>query len=129
MRLRTPGPRMAAMSTPPPLALPEGIEDTKRLVLEQLRLIRADQAATKDDIREINALLTRIEEAMQSLITHPFVPEGKIKTFGPVGPKYAVGKPLRQLPDGDWLIAIHLLESGEDAEYKLTSIQGDPDAV
>ncbi len=67
--------------------------------------------------------------AMSITVAPPAVPVGKIKTFGPVGPRYEVGKPLRQLPDGDWVIAIHLVESDEDAEYKLNNMLEDPEAV
>jgi hypothetical protein len=59
----------------------------------------------------------------------PNVPVGKIKSFGAVGPKYEVRMPLRQLPDGEWLISICLIESGELAEYKLSAIQDDPEAI
>jgi hypothetical protein len=58
----------------------------------------------------------------------PPVPIGKIKTFGKLGPKYEVGQPLRQLADGDWMVAILLVETGEEAQYPLTHINADPDA-
>jgi hypothetical protein len=29
------------------------------------------------------------------------LPEGKIKSFGSFGPKYQVGRALRELPEGD----------------------------
>ncbi len=60
--------------------------------------------------------------------TPPAVPAGKIKSFGPVGPKYEVGEPLRKLDDGDWLFEVTLVESGEKAEYRFTHIQDDPEA-
>lgn len=56
------------------------------------------------------------------------VPVGKIKTFG-IGPKYQVGQPIRRLEDGDWLVSIVLIETGECAEYRLTQIPNDPDAI
>ena len=55
------------------------------------------------------------------------VPVGKIKTFG-IGPKYQVGQPIRRLEDGDWLVSILLVETGERAEYRLTRILNDPEA-
>jgi hypothetical protein len=61
-------------------------------------------------------------------VAAPLVPIGKIKSFGPVGPKYEVGQPLRQLPDGDWMVEVVLVESGEKAEYRLTRIKNDPEA-
>ena len=63
-----------------------------------------------------------------SLVAPPSVPTGKIKSFGSLGPKYQVGEPLRALPDGDWLVQILLVETGEIAEYKASSILGDPEA-
>ncbi len=65
---------------------------------------------------------------MQTLITPPTVPVGKIKSFGPFGPKYEVGQPIRQLDDGDWLIEVTLVETGEKAEYHLTHLTDDPEA-
>jgi len=65
---------------------------------------------------------------MRSLITSSSVPVGKIKTFGKDGPKYQVGQALRQLVDGDWVIQVTLIESGEIVEYRLSRIQDDPEA-
>ena len=53
---------------------------------------------------------------------------GKIKTFGPVGPPYEIGRPLRQLDNGDWLFEVTMIETGERAEYRLGQIVDDPDA-
>jgi hypothetical protein len=36
---------------------------------------------------------------------------------------------LRQLEDGDWLVAIKLIKTGETAEYRLTHICDDPEAL
>lgn len=57
------------------------------------------------------------------------VPTGRIKTFGAFDPRYQVGKPIRRLDDGDWLVDILLVESGEGAEYRLARILADPEAV
>ena len=65
---------------------------------------------------------------MQPAIAPPPVPTGVIKTFGPFGPKYEVGHLLRPLPNGDWAVSIRLVESGEEAEYRLTAVNDDPDA-
>lgn len=65
---------------------------------------------------------------MQVTITPPTVPSGQIKSFGPFGPKYEVGKPLRQLEDGDWMVEVIIVESGEKAEYRLTRLSNDPEA-
>ena len=58
----------------------------------------------------------------------PAVPVGKIKTFGPLGPKYQICQPVRRLPDGDWMIRIVLVESGEETEYRYSHLCADPEA-
>ena len=65
---------------------------------------------------------------MEAVITSPTVPVGKIKSFGPFGPKYQVGQALRPLDDGDWMIEITMVETGEKAEYRLTHLAEDPEA-
>ena len=65
---------------------------------------------------------------MQAIITPPAIPVGKIKSFGPFGPKYEVGHALRQLNDGDWLIEVTMIDSGEKAEYRWTRLSDDPEA-
>jgi hypothetical protein len=56
------------------------------------------------------------------------IPVGKIKSFGLFGPKYEVGQALRQLDDGDWMIEVTLIETGEKVEYRLTHLIDDPEA-
>ncbi len=63
---------------------------------------------------------------MAAAATFPYVPTRALKTFGALGPKYEVGRPLRQLADGDWMIEIQLIETGESAEYRLSHILADP---
>lgn len=58
----------------------------------------------------------------------PNMPGGVIKSFGPFGPKYEVGKPIFQLEDGDWMMEVTLIESGEKTEYRLAHINNDPEA-
>jgi len=58
----------------------------------------------------------------------PPVPVGKIKSFGPFGPKYEVGQVLRRKDDGDWVVEVTLVDSGERAEYRLTRLLEDPEA-
>lgn len=65
---------------------------------------------------------------MQAIIAPPTVPVGRIKTFGSFGPKYEVGNPVRQLEDGDWMVEITMVETGEKAEYRLTHLADDPEA-
>jgi hypothetical protein len=64
---------------------------------------------------------------VQTLVA-PTIPVGKIKTFGPFGPKYEVGRPLRQLDSGDWLVEVTMVETGEKAEYSLNHLADDPEA-
>lgn len=65
---------------------------------------------------------------MQAAAATPPVPVGQVKSFGPFGPKYEVGQPTRQLEDGDWMIRITMVETGEKAEYRLTRLTEDPQA-
>ncbi len=63
-----------------------------------------------------------------ALIEPPALEQGKIKSFGVFGPKYEVGSPLRQLSNGDWMMRIKLLESGEETEYCYSHVANDPEA-
>ena len=45
-------------------------DPTESLVLEQLRLIRADQAATRDDIREVKNRLATLESGQGTILQH-----------------------------------------------------------
>ena len=62
-----------------------------------------------------------------TLSAPPAIPVGKIKSFGAFGPKYEVGKALRQLPDGDWMVQIKMVDSGELTEYRYTHLLDDPE--
>ena len=61
-------------------------------------------------------------------IAPPSIPVGKIKSFGPFGPKYQVGQALHTLEDGDWMIEVTIVDTGEKAEYRLTHLADDPEA-
>ncbi len=65
---------------------------------------------------------------MHAATTPPPIPVGKIKSFGPFGPKYEVGRALRPLDDGDWMIEVTMIETGEKAEYRWTHLSDDPEA-
>ena len=45
-------------------------DNVENLVLEQLRLIRADQAAMKDDIREVKNRITNLEAGQGTVLQH-----------------------------------------------------------
>ncbi len=63
-----------------------------------------------------------------ALVFKPDIPANTIKSFGPFGPKYKVCFPVRSLPDGDWMMGVEVLETGERLEYRLSNIHDDPDA-
>ncbi len=58
----------------------------------------------------------------------PNPPVGRIKTFGPCGPKYEIRGRGRPAANNEWLVPIRLVESGEEAEYSFARLQRDPDA-
>jgi hypothetical protein len=66
---------------------------------------------------------------MQEVIALPAFPVGKIKSFGQFAPKYEVGQALRKSEDGDWLVEVKMVETGETAEYRLVRLLDDPDAL
>lgn len=67
---------------------------------------------------------------MQTIATFP-APAllGSFKTLGAFGPAYQVVEPVRQLADGDWLVRIRLLETGEEVEYRYLHLLSDPKAA
>lgn len=66
---------------------------------------------------------------MLILDSPPSVPIGQIKSFGAFGPKYEVGQVLRPLEDGDWMIQVTLIDTGERAEYRWSHLSEDPEAL
>jgi Family of unknown function (DUF5397) len=66
---------------------------------------------------------------VQTVISPPAVPIGRIKSFGPIGEQYEVIRPLRASEDGDWWVEIELVKTGERAEYQLSHIYADPDGI
>ena len=61
-------------------------------------------------------------------VVAPSLHIGKIKSFGAFGPKYEVGRALRPLEDGDWLVEVKMVETGETAEYRMSHLFDDPEA-
>jgi len=53
---------------------------------------------------------------------------GKIKTFGVDGPKYEVMGSGRASTDGEWLVPIRVVESGEQLDYRYSRFALDPEA-
>lgn len=56
------------------------------------------------------------------------IPVGEIKTFGTYGIPYQVGEVAQFLPDGDVLVNITLIQTGEKEQYKLSKLILDPKA-
>nr|WP_012477605.1 DUF5397 family protein [Actinobacillus pleuropneumoniae]ABF72156.1 VapX [Actinobacillus pleuropneumoniae] len=56
------------------------------------------------------------------------IPTGAIKQFGPFGVPYLVEDMAEKLPNGDILVNIMLLETGQKDIYKLSSLLEDPEA-
>jgi hypothetical protein len=59
----------------------------------------------------------------------PFLPIGKIKTFGALGPKYEIMGNARPSENGEWLVPIKVIESGEELDYRYSRLSLDPDAL
>jgi hypothetical protein len=51
---------------------------------------------------------------------------GTWRRFGPVGPVYEIIGTGGELSDGDVMMKVRVLESGEEADYRLTHILDDP---
>ncbi|MFM9973035.1 MAG: DUF5397 family protein [Beijerinckiaceae bacterium] len=58
----------------------------------------------------------------------PRVPVGEFKRFGPFGPKYEVGEPVRPLENDDWAVNVVLVITGEVVAYSLSELLADPKA-
>ena len=56
------------------------------------------------------------------------IPTGCIKQFGQFDVPYVVGEVAEFLPDGDVLVNITLLQSGEKDIYRLSHLLEDPEA-
>lgn len=105
-----------------------------KITKEQLNRLNTAQAAGEPvpaDIRELVMANYEFDgsESDRQIAEKVGIPTGQIKSFGPVGPKYEVGKPLCKLDDGDWMVEVTLIESGEKAEYRLSKIHQDPAAI
>ncbi len=51
---------------------------------------------------------------------------GTWRRFGAVGPVYEIIRAGDELPGGDCLMRIRVVESGEEIDYRLTEILDDP---
>jgi hypothetical protein len=53
---------------------------------------------------------------------------GHYKTFGEIGPVYEVTGYGHASTEGEWLVPIRVVESGEEVEYRYSHFVMDPDA-
>ena len=51
---------------------------------------------------------------------------GTWRRFGAVGPVYEIVAAGPELPDGDRMMRVRVLESGEEVDYRYTDIMDDP---
>jgi len=58
----------------------------------------------------------------------PDVRPGTYKTFGEIGPVYEVTGYGHASPNGDWLVPIRVVESGEELDYRYSRFIEDPNA-
>jgi hypothetical protein len=59
-------------------------------------------------------------------LTEPEQLIGTWRRFGLVGPVYEILKAGEKLPDGDHMMRVRVLESGEEVDYRLTDMLDDP---
>ena len=60
------------------------------------------------------------------MFTQPLSLVGTWRRFGPAGPVYEIIDVGREALDGEQVMRIRVIESGEEADYKLTDILDDP---
>jgi hypothetical protein len=51
---------------------------------------------------------------------------GTWRRFGAVGPVYEIIGAGKELPDGDHLMRVRVVETGEEVDYRFTAILDDP---
>ena len=56
------------------------------------------------------------------------LPAARFRRFGAVGPVYEIIGSIEALPDGDQLLRVRVLESGEEVEYRRSRADKDPEA-
>ncbi len=59
----------------------------------------------------------------------PEIRIGQVRTFGPEGPMYEVVGNGHPAANGDWLVPIRVIESGEELEYPYAQLKSDPEAA
>ncbi len=61
-----------------------------------------------------------------AMIPLPQMLVGTWRRFGPVGPVYEIIAAGDELPDGDRMMRVRVIESGEEVDYRFTDILDDP---
>ncbi len=61
-----------------------------------------------------------------SIVPQPATLVGTWRRFGPMGPVYEIIAMGNELPDGDHLMRVRVIESGEEVDYRFTDILEDP---
>ncbi|ENU1324622.1 MULTISPECIES: DUF5397 family protein [Enterobacteriaceae] len=95
--------------------------------MRTLEEVIAAQSPESQAIIKAMADKMRLEIGVKTMNTVQ-IPTGTIKTFGLLGIPYEVGEPAQELPDGDILVNIILVQTGEKELYKLSKLLQDPDA-
>lgn len=95
--------------------------------MRTLEEVIAPQSPESQAIIKAMADKMRLEIGVKTMNTVQ-IPTGTIKTFGLLGIPYEVGEPAQELPDGDILVNIILVQTGEKELYKLSKLLQDPDA-
>jgi hypothetical protein len=60
------------------------------------------------------------------MLPEPKALVGTWRRFGPVGPVYEIIAAGKELPEGDQMMRIRVVESGEEVDYRFTDILDDP---
>ncbi len=58
----------------------------------------------------------------------PVLPIGKIKTFGIEGPPYQITGIGPYSEEGEWMVPIRVVQTGEELDYRYSRLALDPDA-
>ncbi len=61
-----------------------------------------------------------------SVLPSPDALIGTWRRFGPVGPVYEIIAAGKELPSGDRLMRIRVVESGEEVDYRFSEVLDDP---
>lgn len=61
-----------------------------------------------------------------SMIPQPSSLIGTWRRFGAVGPVYEIIDTADELPNGDRMMRVRVIESGEEVDYRFTDILDDP---